>query len=446
MMMNKVSELMRDREFIRNVSIIAHVDHGKTALTESLTHVHMDVGEEKDRGITIKSAAVSLQFSRKEKRIEKEAKEEIEIDQPYLINLIDSPGHVDFSSEVTAALRITDGAICVIDCIEGVCVQTETVLRQAILERVKPVLFLNKVDRIWLEKKLSLMEAYKSFKNTIESTNVIIHTYNKDDILGNINLNPKRLNVAFGSGYFGWGFTLQQFAEMYSAQFGISPQKLVKKFWGNNYYDKKNCKWIKTDKLDESKNNGFCEYILKPIKILHDSIINNEVDIYMPVINALGLNIKKSEFDKCENKPKNILKLVMNKWLTAKKCVLNLCADNLPSPLEAQRYRIPSLYTGPLDSKEANDMILCNPNGKLSMYVSKMIPIKKDPGRFIAFGRVFSGTIKRGQELRILGPNDDEKTQKTKKKVQGIIMMMGNKAEQLSECSAGNICGLMGID
>ncbi len=134
------------------------------------------------------------------------------------------------------------------------------------------------------------METYKLFKNTIESTNVICHTY-KDEISGNINLNPKRLNVAFGSGHFGWGFTLQQFAEMYSAQFGISPQKLVLKFWGNNYYDKENCKWIKTDCFDESKNNVFCKYILHPIQILHDIVVNNKKEIYMSIIAALGLNI-----------------------------------------------------------------------------------------------------------------------------------------------------------
>eukprot|EP01084_Bolivina_argentea_P238215 400215_1 len=429
---------MKQTKFIRNVSIIAHVDHGKTALTESLTHVHMDVGEEKDRGITIKSAAVSLHLGRTE--YDREEKKEFE--QKYLINLIDSPGHVDFSSEVTAALRITDGAICVVDCIEGVCVQTETVLRQAILERVKPVLFLNKVDRIWLEKHLPLAETYKLFKNTIESTNAICHTY-KDDVLGDIDLNPQQLNVAFGSGYFGWGFTLKHFAQMYSSQFGLSSRKMAKKLWGNHYYDASTCKWIESDKVDREKNNAFCEYVLKPIQVLHDAIMNGETEIYVPIINALELNIKPQELDACGS-CKEVLSLVMSRWLPANQCVLDLCADKLPSPLEAQRYRIPSLYTGPLDSQEARDMLSCNPDGSLSMYVSKMIPIKKDPGRFIAFGRVFSGTVRRGQELGILGGTNNGG--KTKKKVQGIMMMMGAKSQQLSTCPAGNVCGIMGID
>jgi elongation factor 2 len=156
-----------------------------------------------------------------------------------LINLVDSPGHVDFSSEVTAALRVTDGALVVVDCIEGVCVQTETVLRQAIGERIRPVLMLNKVDRCIMELQvrswrwfglvarglcsppsfctlqLPPEEAYRSFIKAIENVNVIVATYH-DEALGNMELDPTRGKVAFGSGLHQWGFTLKRFAKIYA--------------------------------------------------------------------------------------------------------------------------------------------------------------------------------------------------------------------------------------
>jgi len=151
------------------MSVIAHVDHGKSTLTDSLiakagiisgeaagdarfTDTRQD---EKDRGITIKSTGVSLYYEYKALG-EDSAK-------PYLINLIDSPGHVDFSSEVTAALRVTDGALVVVDYVEGVCVQTETVLRQALGEKIKPVLFVNKIDRGILELQVDGETMYQNF-------------------------------------------------------------------------------------------------------------------------------------------------------------------------------------------------------------------------------------------------------------------------------------------
>lgn len=148
----------------------------------------------------------------------------------FLINLIDSPGHVDFSSEVTAALRVTDGALVVVDCVSGVCVQTETVLRQAIAERIRPILFLNKMDRALLELQLDSEELYQTFQRIVENVNLIIATYNDDTgPMGNIFLDPSKGSVGFGSGLHGWAFTLKQFAEMYADKFKIDVDKLMKR-------------------------------------------------------------------------------------------------------------------------------------------------------------------------------------------------------------------------
>jgi elongation factor 2 len=157
---------MDKQDNIRNMSVIAHVDHGKSTLTDSLVCkagiiASKVAGEarytdtrddEKERGITIKSTGVSMYYEYD--------LYESGTNDPYLINLIDSPGHVDFSSEVTAALRVTDGALVVVDTVEGVCVQTETVLRQAMAEKIKPVVMVNKIDRSILELKLDGEQMY----------------------------------------------------------------------------------------------------------------------------------------------------------------------------------------------------------------------------------------------------------------------------------------------
>ena len=223
------------------------VDHGKSTLTDSLVQragiiSAAKAGEqrftdtradEQERGITIKSTAISLYAHLADEEDLKDIPQKVD-GNDFLINLIDSPGHVDFSSEVTAALRVTDGALVVVDCIEGVCVQTETVLRQALGERIKPVVIVNKVDRALLELQVEKEELYQSFSRTIESVNVIIATY-FDKALGDVQVYPNKGTVAFGSGLHGWAFTVRQFGSKYAKKFGVDKTKMTERLWvGNN--------------------------------------------------------------------------------------------------------------------------------------------------------------------------------------------------------------------
>ena len=229
---------------VRNMSVIAHVDHGKSTLTDSLlakagiisaakagdARATDTRADEQERGITIKSTAISLYGHLDDPEDIKDIVGQKTDGQDFLINLIDSPGHVDFSSEVTAALRVTDGALVVVDTVEGVCVQTETVLRQALGERIKPVIIINKVDRALLELQVSKEDLYQSFSRTIESVNVIISTY-FDKILGDVQVYPDKGTIAFGSGLHGWAFTVRQFAVRYAKKFGVDKNKMMERLW-----------------------------------------------------------------------------------------------------------------------------------------------------------------------------------------------------------------------
>ncbi|KAJ6609114.1 P-loop containing nucleoside triphosphate hydrolase protein [Mycena sp. CBHHK59/15] len=195
-----------------NIRVIAHVDHGKSTLTDSLvskagiiTSAKAGDIRRKGAGITIKSTAISM-FTKKRDLLH------------FTELILQSPGHINFSSEVTAALRVTDAALVVVDCVEGGCVHTKTVLCQALGERIKPVVIINKVDRALLELQASKEDLFQSLSRTIESVNVIVSTYH-DAALGDVQVYPDKGTVAFGSGLHGWGFTLLSHSTLESDEF-----------------------------------------------------------------------------------------------------------------------------------------------------------------------------------------------------------------------------------
>jgi len=281
------------------MSVIAHVDHGKSTLSDSLIAKagiiagktagdarYMDTREdEKERGITIKSTGVSLYYEYQVPGSDHQGK--------YLINLIDSPGHVDFSSEVTAALRVTDGALVVVDCVEGVCVQTETVLRQAMTEKIRPVLMVNKIDRQILELKNDAESMFQNFVKVVDMVNVIVTNYDHPD-MGDLMLVPEKGNVAFGSGKDCWAFTLTRFAQIYSKKFKIDEKKMMEKLWGDNYYDAEGKKWKKNENADNGKTlkRAFCTFVMEPIIRLARSIMEADYDTMNKMLVGINVELK----------------------------------------------------------------------------------------------------------------------------------------------------------
>ncbi|KIL56826.1 hypothetical protein M378DRAFT_172365 [Amanita muscaria Koide BX008] len=440
---------------IRNMSVIAHVDHGKSTLTDSLVSKAGIIAEnpgvcftdtrpdEKERGITIKSTAISMYFEVNKEDLSA-IKQKTEGNE-FLINLIDSPGHVDFSSEVTAALRVTDGALVVVDCVDGVCVQTETVLRQALTERIKPVVIINKVDRALLELQVDKESLYQSFLRTIESVNVIVSTYH-DAALGDVQVYPDKGTVAFGSGLHGWAFSLRQFAARYAKKFGVDKEKMMSKLWGDNYFNPATKKWATSATGADGKplERAFNMFVLDPIFKIFDAVTNVKKDAITNMLEKLEIKLAQDERDL---EGKALLKVIMRKFLPAGDSLLEMIVINLPSPATAQRYRVETLYEGPMDDESAIGVRDCDPNGPLVLYVSKMVPTS-DKGRFYALGRVFSGTVRSGPKIRIQGPNyqPGKKDDLFVKSIQRTVLMMGKYIEPIEDCPAGNICGLVGID
>nr|AQS95494.1 elongation factor 2 [Sparus aurata] len=470
---DQIRAIMDKKANIRNMSVIAHVDHGKSTLTDSLVSkagiiASARAGEtrftdtrkdEQERCITIKSTAISLFYELGDNDLAfiKQAKD----GNGFLINLIDSPGHVDFSSEVTAALRVTDGALVVVDCVSGVCVQTETVLRQAIAERIKPVLMMNKMDRALLELQLEAEDLYRGFRGIVESVNVIISTYGEDEEgpMGNLQIDPTIGTVGFGSGLHGWAFTLKQFAEMYAAKFAAKGntqmsaaehckkvEDMMKKLWGDRYFDQANGKFLKTSQGPDGAKypRTFVALILDPIFKVFDAIMNFKKEETAKLITKLEVKLDTEDKDK-EGKP--LLKAVMRRWLPAGEALLQMITIHLPSPVTAQKYRCDLLYEGPPDDEAAMGIKNCDSKAPLMVYISKMVPTN-DKGRFYAFGRVFSGSVSTGLKVRIMGPNyvPGKKDDLYLKPIQRTILMMGRYVEPIEDVPCGNIVGLVGVD
>jgi elongation factor 2 len=208
----EILNLMDNTKSIRNFGLVGHIDHGKTTLSDSLLSeagfLSPDLAgearaldfleEEQRRGITMKSANISLFYEKS-----------LEGHEPFLINLVDTPGHLDFSGKVTRALRLIDGVVVVVDAVEEIITQSETVIKQALQEGVKPVLFINKVDRLIRELKLSDEEIKKKYIRIIKSFNTLVERYAEPPFNSRWKVSPQSGNVSFGSALHKWAFTLK---------------------------------------------------------------------------------------------------------------------------------------------------------------------------------------------------------------------------------------------
>lgn len=372
--LDKMIQLQKNTANIRNICVLAHVDHGKTTLADCLISSngiissrlagklrYMDSREDEQvRGITMKSSAISLHYA--------EGSEE------YLINLIDSPGHVDFSSEVSTAVRICDGCIIVVDAVEGVCPQTQAVLRQAWLENIRPVLVINKIDRLIVELKFTPQEAYSHLKNILGQINALTGTLFTSKVLeeraeretesqakshseqgdqvydwsagledvddSQLYFSPEQGNVVFTSAIDGWGFGIEHFARIYSQKIGIKKEVLLKTLWGDYYINMKAKKIMKVDQA-KGKKPLFVQLILENIWSLYDAVLKKDKEKIDKIVTSLGLKIGAREARHSD--PKVQINAICSQWLPISHAVLAMVCQKLPSPLDMTSERVEKL-------------------------------------------------------------------------------------------------------
>nr|XP_021536134.1 elongation factor-like GTPase 1 [Neomonachus schauinslandi] len=372
--LDKMIHLQKNTANIRNICVLAHVDHGKTTLTDCLLSSngvissrlagklrYMDSREDEQvRGITMKSSAISLHYAKD--------------NEEYLINLIDSPGHVDFSSEVSTAVRICDGCIIVVDAVEGVCPQTQAVLRQAWLENIRPVLVINKIDRLIVELKFTPQEAYSHLKNILEQINALTGTLFTSKVLeeraeretesqvnpnsdpgeqvydwstgledtddSHLYFSPDQGNVVFTSAIDGWGFGVEHFAKIYSQKIGIKKEVLLKTLWGDYYINMKAKKIMKVDQA-KGKKPLFVQLILENIWSLYDAVLKKDREKIDKIVTSLGLKIGAREARHSD--PKVQINAICSQWLPISHAVLAMVCQKLPSPLDMTAERVERL-------------------------------------------------------------------------------------------------------
>ncbi|MBS3065677.1 elongation factor EF-2 [Candidatus Pacearchaeota archaeon] len=364
--LNKIKRIIKAQKNIRNIATSAHIHHGKTALTDNLlaaaglmsakiagnleegmaTWQHSD---EQERLMTVDAANVSMVHSYQ--------------GEEYLINLIDTPGHVDFGGNVTRAMRAIDGTFVLVCAVEGVMPQTETVLKQALRERVKPVLFINKFDRLIKELKLTPEQMQERVLKIIEEFNNLIMQIAEPEYKEKWKVSISEGSVAFGSARDNWALSLP-------------------------FMKKRDVSFKDISKIYDMED-----------KARKDWVWQNA-----PLFEVL----------------------------------LDMAVHHLPSPLDAQKYRIPKIWRGDTDTQFGKDLASCNSKGEVAFVVTRIV-IDPRSGKEVCAGRLYSGTLESGMEVYA-------NNAKSSYRVQQLLVYNGIKPEQMDKIPCGNVLAISGLN
>ncbi|VAI90158.1 unnamed protein product [Triticum turgidum subsp. durum] len=433
---------------VRNVALVGHLQHGKTVFMDMLVEQTHEVDtfdsegerhirftdtrvDEQERRVSIKAVPMSLVL-------------ESGNGKSYLCNIMDTPGHVNFSDEMTAALRLADGAVLVVDAAEGVMVNTERAIRHAIQERLPIVVVINKVDRLITELKLPPNDAYFKLRHTLDTINDLISSCSTT-VGGTQLVDPAAGNVCFASGSAGWSFTLQSFAHLYLKIHGIQfdHEKFASRLWGDLYYDH-NSRTFKKKPPAAGANRSFIEFILEPLYKIYSQVVGEQQKILEITLADLGVTLSNAAY-KLNVRP--LLRLACRSIFGTATGFTDMLVKNIPNVKDGAARKIEHIYTGQQDSSIVDAMKKCDSLGPLMVNVTKLYP-KPDCSVFDAFGRVYSGTIQTGQAVRVLGegysPDDEEDM--TVKEVTKLWVYQARYRVPISKAPAGSWVLIEGVD
>jgi len=456
-----LTSLMPHPHLVRNVAVVGHMQHGKTSLVDNLiatTHApELDSGnkttrqaggpggstfareggrrytdtrvDEQKRGLSIKAMPVTLLL-------------QAPSEKHYVFNLMDTPGHVNFSDEVSASLRLADGALLVVDAVEGVCSTTEGLIRHLVTERIPIVLCVNKLDRLILELKLPPQDAYFKLRQVIEEVNTALQAASGG---AHKRLTPEEGSVIFASSQQDWSFTLESFAAIYADFWPSVPAAaLGRRLWGDVYYQPAE-RTFRRKPPDGGGPRSFVQFVLDPLYKLVSATISSPEPQLRGVLADLGIGMKKAEFGL---DPKPMLKLTMARFFGGSYAgLVAAVVAHLPSPLEGAKAKVAHAYSGDATDSCVAAMSACDREGVLMANVTKMYH-KPDCESFDAFGRVLSGTLRVGEEVKVLGESyslQDQEDSATKT-ISRLWIYMSRYRVEVSEVPAGCWALIEGVE
>lgn len=445
-----LKNVSKNNQLIRNVSLVGHLHHGKTTFMDILVEQTHEMPnwtfaeenkytdtrkDEQERKISIKSTPMTLILPDSNEK-------------SYLFNIMDTPGHPNFSDEVCCSLRLSDGAVLVVDAIEGVMVNTERIIKYIVQENQSICVVINKIDRLVLEMKIPPSDAYQKLKHTLEEVNGIqaSHTTHlSPEDREKYTISPLKNNVIFAANRYYLAFSLKSFASQYKLRYpSINSESLSKVLWGDYYYNSQTKKFLKKPTKDFSQRT-FVQFIQEPMyKIMAYSVSYEKANLEK-VLSQLGIYLRNEIY---RLNTKELLIHVCRDFFGDVNCFVDMVAEHVPSPAFGTKRLVEKYYTGKKANNEFYEEIKkCDKDGELCVNVVKMYN-KQDCLRFDALGRVVNGTLTKKNALKVMGENyslQDEEDMQIRRAID-LYILEGRYRIPVDEVYAGNWVLIEGID